>query len=171
MTRCFLALTLLAGAAFGAGIALPRPAGEFVITTPSGPKRLSSYRGKLVVLNLLLTTCEHCQAATKALSQVQSKYGPQGVQVLGGAFDGNANVNLTKFLNLYSPTFPVGLAEPADVVSFTQLTPAMRPTAPILLFIDRKGQVRSQFVGSDPIFRGNMAANIGAEIEKYLKEK
>lgn len=168
MRRRLLSLALFGAAAFG--VTIPRPAGEFVVVTPSGPKKLSQYRGKVVALFLIQTTCEHCQLMTPVLSKVQAANGPKGVQVLGGAFNDEAKTNLAEFIKTFKPAFPVGLAEAADVVAFTQVTPEMRPTAPILVVIDRKGQVRAQFLGADPLFqRGDQGKNIRAELDKYLK--
>jgi hypothetical protein len=48
----------------------------------------------------------------------------------------------------------------------------MRPTVPIILFIDRTFTIRSQSFGGDPIFNnGDMGTNIRAEINKLLNEK
>jgi thiol-disulfide isomerase/thioredoxin len=168
MFRVLLSLALAATTVFA--VTIPRPAREFVILTPSGPKRLAQYRGKVVALALIQTTCEHCQLMTPVLSRIQAAYGPKGVQVLGGAFNGEAKTNLSQFIRTYKPSFPVGLAEEKDVIEFTQVTREMRPTAPILVVIDRQGMVRSQFLGADPLFqRGDQGKNIRAELDKYLK--
>ena len=56
----FLGITLLA-----ADAANIRKAPELAFTIPSqGSKLLSQYRGKVVALEFIFTTCPHCQAAS-----------------------------------------------------------------------------------------------------------
>jgi len=57
---------------------LPRPAGEFSITTTTGkPVLLSQYKGKVVALMFFLTYCSHCQKITSFLIEDQKQYGPR----------------------------------------------------------------------------------------------
>src|SRR4029077_11233930 len=71
----------------GASVDTPRPSPEFKIRlTPSGDFSPTQYKGKVVVLACILTTCPHCQAAVGMLSGLQREYGPRGLQVLGVAF-------------------------------------------------------------------------------------
>ena len=69
---------------------VPRPATEFTFVEPSGQRTLlSSYKGKVVVIQFLMTWCEHCQRFSKLLTGLQKELGPKGVQMLGVAFDDN----------------------------------------------------------------------------------
>lgn len=164
--RKLLSLALLASAAFG--VTLPRQAGDVAIQTPFGIQRLSNFKGKCIVLGFILTTCPHCQATTQVLSRIQNDYKAKGVQVLEGAFNAEAPQKIGEFIGQYKPTFPVGVVDPNFVANYAQITPDMRPTVPILFFIDRTGQIRAQFFGSDKIFEGDQNKNIRAEIDKLL---
>jgi len=56
---------------------VPRKAPEFTIVEPSGkPTLLSSYKGKVVCVEFLYTTCPHCQAASQVFSKMQRGIGP-----------------------------------------------------------------------------------------------
>ncbi len=75
-------LALLAGAAlmaaslFAADTSTLRKAPEFAFTVPGqGQKLLSQYRGKVVALEIIYTTCPHCQAASKIMTKFQQEYG------------------------------------------------------------------------------------------------
>ena len=67
---------------------VPRPAPEFVIKLTSGQQLLlSQYRGKVVALEFLSTTCPHCQTCSALLDRLYKEYGPRGFQPLGVAFN------------------------------------------------------------------------------------
>src|ERR1019366_7860035 len=89
--------------------ATARSAGEFVIHMADGPdKLLSAYRGKVVVMAFMYTTCPHCQHTAGVLSKIQSEYAARGVQMLGVTFDVNAKQGVPGFIKLTGANFPVG---------------------------------------------------------------
>src|SRR5215470_8044273 len=67
---------------------VPRPAKEFDFVDANGKHTLlSSYKGKVVVIQFLITTCPHCQAMSKMLTKLQTELGPRGFQAVGVAFN------------------------------------------------------------------------------------
>lgn len=148
-------LTLLLTLALATQAAqLPREALECVITIPGkSPVKLSQYKGKVVVLGFILTTCSHCQATTQVLSKLQKEYGARGLQVIEGAINEDASSDLGSFIGKYKPAFPVGLSNSDKAVEMMQLVKGVRVFVPFVMFIDRKGQVRAQFTGGDPFFQ------------------
>src|SRR5271168_3415776 len=128
----FLALSLVSVSIWGQP-PTPRKAPELTIVEPGGKQSLlSSYRGKVVALAFIMTTCPHCQAECGVLTKLQGELGPKGFQPLAVAFDENLHI-----------TFPVGYAkERATVVDFLQADDS--PTSkgwnvPQMVLIDRKG--------------------------------
>ena len=171
--RKLLSALLLAALALSAAAPnapkVPRKAAEFVIQTPgAGERLLSSYRGKTVVLSLMFTTCPHCQNIAKLLSTIQTEYAAKGVQVLGATFDQGANQRYLQFNQMFVKGFPCGISNQDAVLQFLQ-HPAAEPFfVPILVFIDKTGMIRSQYIG-DEKFLSNPEVNIRAEIDKTLK--
>src|SRR5260370_39506278 len=90
----------------------PRPSPEFPIRlTPAGEVSPTQFKGKVVVLACILTTCPHCQAAIGMLSGLQREYGPRGLQVLAVAFNPMAGRLVPRFIKQVRPNFPVGWAQ------------------------------------------------------------
>ena len=164
----FLALASLATTSF-AMPPVPRKAPEFVIHMPDGSQQLlSSYRGKTVVLALMFTTCPHCQKTAGVLAKVQTEYAAKGVQVLGATFDDGASARIKQFNQTTGVNFPCGVSDRGPVLEFIGLPPGEPFFVPILIFIDKTGAIRSQYIG-DERFLQNQEVNIRAEIDKYLK--
>jgi peroxiredoxin len=170
--RRLILLSTLAASLFGLlafGAQIPRKAPEFVFQMPDGPQQLlSQYRGKTIVLAFMYTTCPHCQKTAQVLSKVQTEYADRGVQVLGATFDEGAALRVRQFNQSLGLNFPVGLSPAASVLEFVQ-HPVNEPYfVPILVFIDKTGMIRSQYIG-DEKFLGNQEVNIRLEIDKMLK--
>lgn len=147
---------------------IPRPAGEAIITLSGGSLvKLSDHKGKVVALEVLLTTCPHCQRCSRTMQKLFEEYGPRGFQPLGGAIDETARQNLAAYTYQLGLKFPVGIMQREMAYGFLQLDPnGSKPVyMPQLVFVDRAGQVVKQFAGTDDFFlpdkeEGNMRAII-----------
>src|SRR5438105_131473 len=108
----------LATAALATIPPIPRPAKELTIDLGGGQQKLlSQYRGKVVVLQFLFTTCPHCQAMSKILTQMQKDFGPK-VQMLGLAFDDDANYgSVANYMRQFAG-FPVAVAKRDTVLNY-----------------------------------------------------
>ena len=147
---------------------VPRKAAEFVFNMLGGPPQLlSSYKGKTLVLAFMFTTCPHCQKTAQILSTVQTEYKAKGVQILGAVFDQAAVKNLPEFQKKLGLNFPVGYSEQGPVLEFLQVPPTDPYFVPILVFVDKRGNVRSQYIG-DESFLQRQELNIRVEIDKML---
>src|SRR5206468_365694 len=101
----FLAISISALA----GPPVPRKAPEFTIVEPSGKQTLlSSFKGKVVCIEFLYTTCPHCQETSKIFSKLQHELAPRGVQFIGVAFNDNASVLTDGFVRQFNVAYPVG---------------------------------------------------------------
>ena len=146
----FLTATLLL--TFGLSAAtVPRPAPELKITDPTGKVvPLSQYKGKVVLIQFLLTTCPHCQAMSRMVTTLQAKYGARGFQALGAAVNTadprvvkDSDAALVKgYVTEQHVGFPVG-AVPYDLAT-TFLVVNDRLSFPQVVIIDRKGQIQAQ---------------------------
>lgn len=158
-----------AGAAQSAQV--PRPAPEFVIMKADGTQELlSKYRGKVVVMEILLTTCPHCQSTSQILSRLHTELGPKGFQPLGVAIDPMAKLAVPDFIQRFGVNYPVGYAERDPVINFLQHPPMMRMLVPQLVIIDRNGVIVEQHSGDSPFFQ-NEEANLRNSILKLLAQR
>ena len=129
---------------------LPRKSPEFVITETDGMKDtrttlLSSYRGKVVVLAFVHTTCPHCQAFSQELTKLHAELGPKGFQPIDVAWNPSAKVLVPSFVNGLRLDFPVGYVNDYDpVMNFMGFSVMDRPVVPLVVVIDKKGMIRAQ---------------------------
>ncbi len=170
--RNFLPLLLIAALPCIAPAAeTSRPSPPYSIQRLDAPPLLlSHYRGNIVVLAFIHTTCTHCQQLTTDLNQLSKEYSARGVQILECAFNEDAPTALPEFLKRYSPPYPVGWGTTASVMAYLQrpVTDQRPMYVPQMVFLDRGGVIRAQFPGEDPFFL-NAPANIRAQLEKMLK--
>lgn len=108
-----------------------------------GQKQLSDYRGKVVALEFIFTTCPHCQAASKLMTKLQSEYGNRGLQVIDVAINPNADLLVENFAKDFQVNFPVGWATAQQMQKFMGFGDA-RYVVPQLVLIDRKGYIHYQ---------------------------
>jgi peroxiredoxin len=128
---------------------LPRQSPEFSIKAPDGnTTMLSSFKGKVVVLEFLFVRSQHCIRVAQTLNQLQAEMGARGLQAAGVAFDApNAAVTggeylsaMTTALNL---TYPVGYAEKQTVDAYLGRTGNELLSIPQIVIIDRTGTIRA----------------------------
>jgi hypothetical protein len=73
------------------------------------------------------------------------------------------------FIARYSPTFPIGESEHLTMLKFGGWSPMERTFVPFMFFIDRKGIIRAQYMGSDSFFH-NESANIRKMLDTLVAE-
>jgi peroxiredoxin len=152
------------------GVDTTRRAPELLLSDTDGTQiRLSLLRGKVVVLEFMLTTCPHCRDTARMLSRLQQEYGQKGFQAISLPFNDDAATTAPRFVAEYQVTHPVAPIQRDQVYEFAQLSAVVRHTVPIVVFIDRRGRIRAQFEGKDSFFR-NEEANFRATILELLKE-
>ena len=139
-----LSLFLFSGMVFAAGGETPRKAPEFSFNLPGkGQQLLSQYRGKVVALGFIFTTCPHCKAASKVMTKFQEEYGARGLQVIEVAINQNSDLLVEDFVKENHVGFPVGWANQDQMVSFMNFSSA-RYVVPQMALIDRKGVIHYQ---------------------------
>jgi len=145
-SRLLAACAVLAmGAALFAASPVPRPAPPLNFVDSTGKSiSLANYKGKVVVVQFLLTTCPHCQRFSQLLDKLQAEYGPKGFQALGAAVNEATPEMARDYHNQYAQAFPVGplLRDPLNI--FLGLSVMDRPGFPQIAVVDRKGQIREQ---------------------------
>ena len=167
MTRFVLAFVCLLMSLQAAST--PRPLADVTVPMADGKKvRLSQYRGKVMVVALVSTTCDHCIASLQTLSTIQKEYGPRGFQAVGVAANDEAQANLAGFIRLQI-AFPVGYLDQKTTMHVFDFKPDDHPFVPMFMFVDKKGAVRFQYAGKDDFFKAE-DKNTRLLIEALLKE-
>jgi thiol-disulfide isomerase/thioredoxin len=148
--RVFLSLIgvlAIASALFGEDTLAPaiRKAPEVAFTVPGqGQKLLSQFRGKVIALEFIFTTCPHCQAASHVMSRMQKDFGPRGFQAIDIAFNDNSDLLVSDFAKEQQTIFPVGWTTRDQILSFMGISTVDRFVVPQLILIDREGMIHYQ---------------------------
>jgi thiol-disulfide isomerase/thioredoxin len=138
---------LFSASSFAASTLAPaiRKAPEVAFTVPGkGQKLLSQYRGKVIALEFIFTTCPHCQAASHVMSRFQNELGSRGFQALDIAFNDNSDLLVGDFAKEQQTTFPVGWTTRDQVLAFLGISAVDRFVVPQLILIDREGMIHYQ---------------------------
>ena len=184
MQRIALAAVLIAGSPAwlaAADTATPRKTAELAFHLPGqGERLLSQLRGKVVGLEFILTTCQHCQAASRVMSNYQQQYGSRGFQALDLAINGldegrtpaQADALADGFAKEFQVAFPVGWVSRDQMLEFVGFSVAERFVVPQFVLIDRKGFIRYQTPPvADPAYENAMKdETIRQRIEELLSE-
>jgi peroxiredoxin len=171
--RAFLALA--ASAPLSAQLKPPKPAPELTIILNSGEHLLlSRFRGKVVVLEFLLTTCPHCQSCSAIMQKLYSELGDRVFQPLGAAVNPNsmteARMLVPAYVNNLGLKFPVGWTPREQAYAWLEAQNSTGPMYfPQVVFIDKKGVIRYYFPGGDDFYR-NEEANMRRLILELYNE-
>jgi len=159
-------LSVLLAATMATPADVPRPAAELSWVASDGQKlQLSQYKGKVVVVEVLSTTCPHCQFTARQLSRLQTEFGPKGVQVLGMAINDDANP--AQFVRENNVNFPVGKGTRDTALAFLQHSLMSPLYFPGVVFIDRNGVIQGQYTGADPFLaEADQERNLRGMIQK-----
>jgi cytochrome c biogenesis protein CcmG/thiol:disulfide interchange protein DsbE len=104
--------------------------------------KLSELKGKAVVLDFWATYCMPCKIEMPWFVDLQKKYGPQGLQVVGVAVDDEGENVIARFSKAMGVNYPILLGTESIVQSYGNL-----PGLPTTFFIDRSGKVVAREVG------------------------
>lgn len=121
-------------------LALPIEAGK-------PPVKISSLRGKVVVLDFWATWCGPCKMSMPELEKIYQKYKGRGVEVIGVAEnDPSQRAEIDPARKAIGVTYPDILA--ADVPDIGPAFP--HEGIPYLTVLDKEGKVAYSFEGFDP---------------------
>jgi thiol-disulfide isomerase/thioredoxin len=172
MIRRFCCLALVAAAVFASGELSNRRAPGFALPNPdySHFYDLQDYRGKVLVLDIMSTSCPHCAVLSTTLESVKSKYGDK-VGILSVVLPPDNQTTVAKYTSVNKITTPIVFDNYQMVLPYLNLRPGMTHfDVPHLFVIDKQGMIRNDFSYDErttrPIFEG---PGLFAEIDKLLK--
>ncbi len=120
----------------------PGPAPDFTLPDASGhPVRLSSFQGKVVLLNFWATWCPPCRTEVPWFQEFHMRYGGDGFVALGVSVDESWQP-VRAFLEQTLVTYPV-MVDSGEVAGLYGHLKAL----PATLLIDRKGRIVKVYTG------------------------
>jgi peroxiredoxin len=156
--------------AFAATPSVPRQSPEFGIAVSGGKQiLLSQYRGKVVALEFLFTTCPHCKHEATLITKLNNDLGSKGFQAIGVAINPMAAMLVGDFVRETGANFVVGYSEKEPALDYLGISIMERWVVPQLVLIDRKGMIRYQTpaLGAEEV---QNEAWLRGKIEELLKE-
>jgi cytochrome c biogenesis protein CcmG/thiol:disulfide interchange protein DsbE len=120
-----------------------RVAPDFTLRTLSGEQlQLSSYRGKVVLLDFWATWCDPCREETPHLVELQNKFGSQGLQVIGVSMDDGPEP-VRDFYKQFQMNYPVVMGNARIGELYGGVL-----ELPIAFLIGRDGRVQAKHIGA-----------------------
>jgi peroxiredoxin len=164
----FLCLTSL----FAAGEFSNRRAPGFSLPDLRGTQHdPQDYRGKVVLVDFMQTTCPHCQKLSEILEQAKVKYKDK-IMILSIVTVPDTFANVQKYIAEHKVTSPILFDSGQVMASYLRITPQNPSVSfPHLFLIDAKGVIKNDFgynSATAPVFEGE---GLFPEIDKLLAAK
>jgi len=120
---------------------------------------LSSYRGKVVLLDFWATWCDSCRDEIPHFVELQNKYGDQGLQIIGVSMDDGPEP-VREFYQRFKMNYPVvmGNAKIGELYGGVL-------GLPIAFLIGRDGRITAKHIGATDI------SVLEKEIVRQLRDK
>lgn len=169
LMRYFFGLLACAALLFASGELSGRRAPGFSLPDLHGQQHdLQDYRGRVLLIDIIQTTCPHCQQLAGVLEKVGAKYGGK-VAVLSIAIPPDSQTSVAHFVAERKVTTPVLFDCGQVSASYLKATPQNpRVNVPHVFLIDGQGMIRSDFgyeFDTRNIFEGD---GLNLEIDRLL---
>ena len=116
---------------------------EFSLTDLNGSKlQLSSYQGKVVLLDFWATWCDPCRDEIPQFVELQKELGPRGLQIIGISMDDEAQP-AREFYTQYKMNYPVAMGD----ANIGNLYGGILGV-PVAFMIGRDGRIYAKHVGA-----------------------
>jgi peroxiredoxin len=151
--------------ASGSNKLVNQPAPDFALSSLDGKTlKLSDYHGKAVLLNFWATWCEPCKIEMPWFVDLQKKYGPQGLQVLGVAMDDAPAKDISDFAQKMGVNYPIviGKEEVGTQYGGVQYLPST-------FYISRDGKIMDRVFGL--VSRSEIETNIQKALSTQVAKK
>lgn len=130
---------------------------------------LQDYRGKVVVIDMMSTSCPHCMLLSTTLEKVKQKYGDK-VAILSVVLPPDNADSVAKYISTNKITTPIVCDQGQMTISYFNAKPGQsRIDVPHVFLIDKQGMIRNDFSYDDKsrsVFEG---PGLFPEIDKLLK--
>jgi thiol-disulfide isomerase/thioredoxin len=133
-----------ADSAFSAkAVAKGSVAPDFQLTSLDGKElKLSDFRGRAVIVNFWATWCGPCKIEMPWFVELNKKYAPQGLTILGVAMDDSGQGEIAKFAKEMGVNYPILIGKEKVGDAYGGV-----PGLPTTFYIDRNGKIMDRVVG------------------------
>jgi thiol-disulfide isomerase/thioredoxin len=136
-----LAATLVATAAPALAGNVEAPA--FSVKSLDGRSvRFSDYRNRPVIVDFWATWCAPCRASMPHLNDLNLRYGPKGLAVIGMSVDDTGPLPVRRFASGLGLKFTLAMANDDILDAYGPIR-----SIPTTIFINRKGEIVRRVVG------------------------
>jgi cytochrome c biogenesis protein CcmG/thiol:disulfide interchange protein DsbE len=120
---------------------------DFSLATTDGKTlKLSSYRGKVVIVDFWATWCPPCLKGIPDLIELKKKYGKKGFEVIGVSVDTESKDKVVPFIKEKGINYPVVYGD----MNVYQQYGGIR-SIPTTVVIDKNGKIIASYEGLMPI--------------------
>lgn len=133
---------------------------EFTLPQLDGvPLSLSSYRGKVVLLDFWATWCVPCREETPHFVELQQKNGGRGLQIIGVSMDDSPDP-VRPFVQQFHINYPIVMGTAKTGEQYGGVL-----GLPIAILIDREGHIVSKHIGATgaAVFEKEVAAALSTQ--------
>jgi cytochrome c biogenesis protein CcmG/thiol:disulfide interchange protein DsbE len=120
---------------------------DFSLPTPDGKTlKLSSYKGKAVIIDFWATWCPPCRKGIPDLIELKKKYGSKGLEIIGVSVDQDTKPDVVPFIKDKGINYPVVYADNSIVMNYGGIR-----AIPTSFVIDKQGKIVASYEGLMPI--------------------
>jgi thiol-disulfide isomerase/thioredoxin len=143
------------------------------LTSLGDPK----FAGKARLIQVFGSWCPNCHDAALYLSELQNKYGPRGLSIVGLAFEHTGEFDrdvemVKRYIKRHNTQYPVLLAGLSDKSTATRQFPLIDKVRsyPTTIFVRADGSVRAVYTGFSGPATGEAYKKLRARYEELVKE-
>jgi len=126
-------------------LSAPEKAPDFTLKTIDGKTvKLSSFKGKVVILDFWATWCGPCRKGIPDLIEIQKAY-PKDVVILGISLDKETAKDVAPFVKNNKINYSIAMFTEDVIKNYGGIN-----AIPTSFVIDRKGNIAEKFVGLQP---------------------
>ena len=104
--------------------------------------QLSDFKGKVVIVDFWATWCPPCRAEVPDLVRLQSKYGDEGLAVVGLSLDAGGAKDVRPFADEFNVNYTMLIANDETASAYGGIL-----GIPTTFVIDRQGRIAKRFIG------------------------
>ena len=130
---------------------------------------VQDHRGKVVIVDFMMTSCPHCLAVSKNLETIKAKFGSRIAIMTVVTSSSDNQQTVSRFMTTNKITSPILFdcgQVTASYLKVTQQKPSI--TLPHVFLIDQNGMIRNDFSYNDGTKGLMEGPGLATEIEKLL---